>query len=339
MTEKDQNTTVDAVTTGTVKASATEQTEQAADKATVEQVEREVDKTADAATDQAKDVPNEAADSEAKPAKASTPEVKTELGPGTEGLLTGLVLGIVITIVAILAAAFLTGDGGESDFETRLAACEEACGLATPADETVKAKAENKAKAEAETEATPAAKGAEATAAATTEVGASTVPNTKGGVDKASATPSTAAPAATSAPTKKPKATPKAKKKPLTKAELSYFTSVLLILTHGSDDPKEWASPQECARDYWDDFDEGDYYDEWLTVAAHPRTTPKLLHYLALRCQSMWIGETEDAVKLAGLILARKECDDECIEYLCESDYEEVRNLVFNKVLDYNILG
>lgn len=225
---------------------------------------------------------------------------------------------IVFCIVALFAVGAFAG--GKSDgLDDRLLACEkqiatlnEKCGISSE-------DAEKNAGATEEIVGTAST----STAKATTTPAPSETPL------------ATAMVSPTSEPSTKPADTPQATLSP---AQIDYFCKVLIISRHGNKDPKNWDSPEEAAKDHWIGVgyplicDAKEHFEDWLKVAAHPATTATFLHYLAYRCDDAWICEEDDAVKLAKLVLAHKNCDDECIGYLSGSDFQKVRDLVYARL-------
>lgn len=220
----------------------------------------------------------------------------------------GLGAFVGITVLLVLLVALASGSGSTTT-EERLTACEEQIAELNKLHGIV---------SEGAVDATPdivtAKPKKKPQATNTPEVGAT---------PEVSATPVATEVPATEAPTPT-----------LSPAQVKYFCEVLMIDTNDSNDPKEWDAPEDCYLYDWDVDDEDTYYEDWLKVAAHPATTSTFLHYLAYRCWHTWdIGRQKDAVKLAKLILAHKNCDDECLGYLSASEHRKVRNLVYDRLL------
>ncbi len=226
----------------------------------------------------------------------------------------GLGAFIGITVLLVLLVALASGSGSTTT-EERLTACEEQIARLNEVHGIV---------SEGAVDATPdivTAKPKKEPQAANTPEVIATLEVTE--APKVSATPVATEVPATEAPTPT-----------LSPAQVKYFCEVLMIDTNDSNSPEEWDSPKDCYLYDWDSDDEDKYYQDWLKVAAHPATTSTFLHYLAYRCWHNWdIGRQKDAVKLAKLILAHKNCDDECLGYLSASEYRKVRDLVYDRLL------
>lgn len=247
--------------------------------------------------------------------KALQENTNTDGGAPSSQFALGCITGVFGALFFLLLLAL--ADDPDTDFEQRLQKCEAACGLTTAAPGKTEPKQEKTA-GKATPEVAPEKK-SPSSAKPEEEAPSSAKPEEK--------PPSSTRPKTSSSAKPTPEAT-------LSPEQLKYFCSVLIINTKGSKNPKKWKSPEKCAEDDWYLSDVREYYDEWLQVAAHPKTTSELLHYLAYRCRSEYIYYVDDAVELAKLILANKNCDDVCIGYFCESDIEEVRELVYNRILE-----
>lgn len=238
----------------------------------------------------------------------------------TAASIAATILAAFVVIIVVLAVVFANWPkSSKDDFEARLAACEEACGLAERKDNDAQKKSGATQASEKDAESSEKAVGKDS------------------GKQKAQAKGDEAQKATTgpSSPSPSPKAK-ETKPEPvetLSPDQLTYFCNILGVYRNGSKDPKKWESPRVCA-DVWYLSDESDYYDEWLVAAAHPKLSAELLHYLAYRCDSDYISEEEKAEKLAKLVLAHRNCDSDCIEYLSGSDYNAVREAVYEKLLN-----
>lgn len=234
----------------------------------------------------------------------------------------GLLLVVSVAGTLLLAALFssLPNGSNNDDFEARITACEEACGLTKPKDGDAQKKSE--ATQAPESDATEAEK------AAGKDPGKQKTAQARGDeAQKATASPSSPS------PSPKAKTTKPEPVETLSPDQITYFCNILGIDRNGSKNPKKWDSPEYCSI-YWYRSDASEYYDEWLAAAAHPRLSAELLHYLAYRCDSDYILEEEKAEKLAKLVLVHRNCDSDCIEYLSGSDYNAVREAVYEKLLD-----
>ncbi len=244
---------------------------------------------------------------------------KTNQTQDTAASIAATILATFAVIMVVLVVVFANWPkSSKDDFEARLAACEEACGLTEPKDDDAQTKSGATQAPERDAKSSEKAAG-------------------KDSDKQKSQTKGDEAQKATTGPSS-PSPSPKAKEtKPepvetLSPDQLTYFCNILGVYRNGSKDPKKWESPRVCA-DVWYLSDESDYYDEWLVAAAHPKLSAELLHYLAYRCDSNYISEEENAEKLAKLVLAHKKCDSDCIEYLSSSDYNAVREAVYAKLL------
>ncbi len=224
-------------------------------------------------------------------------------------------VGALGIVVLLLFLATLASGSGSTTTEERLTACEEQIARLNKVHGIV---------SEGAVDATPDI----VTAKPKKEPQATNTPEVSATPEATEAPEVSATPVATEAPaTKAPKPT-------LSPAQVKYFCEVLMIDTNDSNSPEEWDSPKDCCFSDWDVDDEDRYYQDWLKVAAHPSTTSTFLHYLAYRCCYKWsIGEQKNAMKLAKLILAHKNCDDECLGYLSASEYRKVRDLVYDRLL------